>query len=207
MKSFQEKPAEMFSSSNVFNALFRENVRHPSQKSHGHSHAIPQTCFLDYHAVRLRLELFWSKTLSSSGWYTEVRMLKLANQVIVLDRLNINGHLHRLSRELHITVGHDDDRLTLSNEEFGLLVSAPTLEEGIAGISDELSMLWEVYVADNPANLTRDALRLRSNLKSLVAAGAGSWGTARHAISRQHSSKKDLKSDLRVKRESLAWPS
>jgi hypothetical protein len=101
-------------------------------------------------------------------------MLKLANQVIVLDRLNINGRLHRLSRELQITVGHDDDRLTLSNEEFGLLVLSPTLEEGIAGISDELSMLWEVYVADNPANLTRDALRLRSNLKSLVAAGAGS---------------------------------
>ena len=101
-------------------------------------------------------------------------MLKLANQVIVLDRLNINGRLHRLSRELQITVGHDEDRLTLSNEEFGLLVLSPTLEEGIAGISDELSMLWEVYIAENPANLTRDALRLRSNLKSLVAAGAGS---------------------------------
>ncbi len=101
-------------------------------------------------------------------------MLKLANQVIVLDRLNIHGRLHRLSRELRITVEHDADRLTLSNEEFGLLVSAPTLEEGIAGISDEISTLWDVYVAENPARLTRDALRLRSNLKSLVAAGASS---------------------------------
>ena len=101
-------------------------------------------------------------------------MLKLANQVIVLDRLNIHGRLYRLSRELRITVEHDADRLTLSNEEFGLLVSAPTLEEGIAGISDEISTLWEVYVAENPARLTRDALRLRSNLKSLVAAGASS---------------------------------
>jgi len=101
-------------------------------------------------------------------------MLKLANQVIVLDRLNIHGRLHRLSRELSITVEHDADRLTLSNEEFGLLVSAPTLEEGIAGISDEISTLWDVYVTENPARLTRDALRLRSNLKSLVAAGASS---------------------------------
>ena len=101
-------------------------------------------------------------------------MLKLANQVIVPDRLNINGHLHHLSRELQITVGHDDDRLTLSNDEFGLLVLSTTLEEGIAGISDELSMLWDVYVTNNPANLTRGALQLRSNLKSLVAAGAGS---------------------------------
>ena len=103
-----------------------------------------------------------------------VRMLKMANQIIVLDRLNINGRLRRLARELRITVEHDADRLTLSNDEFGLLVSAQTLEEGIAGISDELSTLWQVYVSENPANLTRDALRLRSHLESLVAAGAGS---------------------------------
>ena len=101
-------------------------------------------------------------------------MLKMANQTITLDRLKINGRLHLLSRELRITVEHDADRLTLSNDEFGLLVSAQTLEEGIAGISDELSTLWEVYVTEKPANLTRDALRLRSNLESLVAAGAGS---------------------------------
>jgi hypothetical protein len=98
----------------------------------------------------------------------------MANQTITLDRLKINGRLRLLSRELRITVEHDADRLTLSNEEFGLMVSAPTLEEGIAGISDELSMLWEVYVTGKPANLTRDALRLRSDLESLVAAGAGS---------------------------------
>ena len=55
MKSFQQKPAEMFSSSHVFNALFRENVWHHSQKSHGHSHAIPQTCICDYYAV----EILW----------------------------------------------------------------------------------------------------------------------------------------------------
>ena len=101
-------------------------------------------------------------------------MLKTADQVIILDRLRINGRLHRLSRDLCITVEHDSDKLTLINEEFGLLVSAPTLEEGIAGISDELSLLWEVYVAENPANLTRDALRLRSHLESLVTAGVHS---------------------------------
>jgi hypothetical protein len=101
-------------------------------------------------------------------------MLKMANQTIVLDRLKINGRLAWLSRELRITVEHDADRLTLSNEEFGLLVSASTLEEGIAGISDELSSLREVYVAQNPSNLTRDALRLHSNLESLVVVGAGS---------------------------------
>ena len=101
-------------------------------------------------------------------------MLKTADQVIILDRLKINGRLHRLTRELCITVEHDPDELTLSNEEFGLLVSAPTLEEGIAGISDELSTIREVYVSENPANLTRDALRLRSHIESLVTAGAHS---------------------------------
>jgi hypothetical protein len=101
-------------------------------------------------------------------------MLKMANQIIALDRLKINGSVRQLARELRITVEHDADRLTLTNDEFGLLVSVPTLEEGIAGISDELSTLWEVYVAGNPANLTKDALRLRSHLESLVAAGASS---------------------------------
>jgi hypothetical protein len=98
-------------------------------------------------------------------------MLKMADQIIVLDRLNMNGHLYRLARELRITVGHDVERLTLSNEEFGLLVSASTLEEGIAGISDELSTLWQVYVLENPANLTRDALQLRSHLNHLLLPG------------------------------------
>lgn len=101
-------------------------------------------------------------------------MLKMANQTISLDRLKINDRVRRLSRELLIIVEHDADRLTLSNDEFGLLVSAPTLEEGIAGISEELSTLWEVYVTENPGNLTRDALQLRSHLESLVANGAGS---------------------------------
>ena len=103
-----------------------------------------------------------------------IPMLKMVNQTIILDRLKINGRLVWLARELRITVEHDADRLTLSNEEFGLLVSAPTLEEGITGISDELSTLWGVYVAEDPANLTRDALRLRSHLESLLAVGAGS---------------------------------
>ena len=31
------------------------------------------------------------------------------------------------------------------------------LEEGIAEIPDELLTLWQVYVLENPANLTRDA--------------------------------------------------
>ena len=82
-----------------------------------------------------------------------IPMLKMANQTIILDRLKIKGRLVWLARELRITVEHDADRLTLSNEEFGLLVSAPTLEEGIMGISDELSTLWGVYVAEDPANV------------------------------------------------------
>jgi len=98
-------------------------------------------------------------------------MLKMADQTISLDRIKINGRVCRLARKLIVTVEHEDDRLTLSNEEFGLVVSAETLEEGIAGLSEELASLWEVYVDADPANLTADALRLRSNLTSLVPAG------------------------------------
>jgi hypothetical protein len=98
-------------------------------------------------------------------------MLKMADQTINLDRLKINGHVYRLARRLIITVEHEDDRLTLSSKEFGLVVSTETLEEGIAGLSEELASLWAVYVEEDPANLTPDALRLRNNLASLVPAG------------------------------------
>jgi hypothetical protein len=56
---------------------------------------------------------------------------------------------------LLIIVGHDADRLTLTNDEFGLL-DLGALEKGITGISDNLSRLWEIFVAGNPANLIRD---------------------------------------------------
>ena len=66
----------------------------------------------------------------------------------------------------------DDEYLVLSNEEFGLLISVLTLEEGIAGISEELDALFEVYVNENPENLTKDALALKKNLQSLILVGA-----------------------------------
>jgi hypothetical protein len=97
-------------------------------------------------------------------------MVKGDDQIISLDRIRIDGRVCRLARKLIVTVEHEDDRLTLSNKEFGLVVSAETLEEGIASLSEELAVLWEVYVDEDPANLTADALRLRSNLASLVPA-------------------------------------
>ena len=66
------------------------------------------------------------------------------------------------------------DTLTLTNDESGLPdLSAP--EKGITGISDNLFTLWEIFVAGNPANLKRDALRLRSLPESLIVAGTNSW--------------------------------
>jgi hypothetical protein len=99
-------------------------------------------------------------------------MLKLATQTLTLDRIKIKGHIRRLTRGLEIVIEHNDDRLVLSNDEFGLLVSSPTLDEGIAGISEELDTLFLVYVDESPEKLTKDALILRKNLQSLVPAGA-----------------------------------
>jgi hypothetical protein len=111
------------------------------------------------------------ETLLHRKQYVSTIMLKIADQTISLDRVKINGRICRLARKLIVTVEHEDDRLTLSSKEFGLVVSAETLEEGIAGLSDELAGLWEDYVKENPANLIPDALRLRNNLASLVSPG------------------------------------
>ena len=113
-----------------------------------------------------------SEILFASGKIITYNMLKLAPQKITLDRVKLKGSIRKLSRGLDITIEPDDERLILSNEEFGLLISALTLEEGIAGISLELDTLFEVYVNENPENLTKDALILKKNLQSLVPAGS-----------------------------------
>jgi len=74
---------------------------------------------------------------------------------------------------------HDDDRLIPSNDEFGLCVSSPTLDEGIAGISGEPDTLFEVYVEENPKKLTIDAHRLRAHLQTRVPAGANTRSRSR----------------------------
>ena len=113
-----------------------------------------------------------AEILFTIGKILTCNMLKLAPQKVTLDRVKIKGRICKLSRGLDITIEPDDERLILSNEEFGLLISALTLEEGIAGISEELDTLFEVYVNENPENLTKDALILKKNLQSLLPAGA-----------------------------------
>jgi len=98
--------------------------------------------------------------------------MKLAPQKVTLDRVKIEGRIRKLTRGLDITIEPDGEQLVFSNDEFGLLISALTLEDGISGISEELDTLFEVYVNENPENLTKDAQKLRKNLQSLVPAGA-----------------------------------
>ncbi len=98
--------------------------------------------------------------------------MKLAPQKVTLDRVKIEGRIRKLTRGLDITIEPDGEQLVFSNDEFGLLISALTLEEGITGISEELNTLFEVYVNENPENLTKDAQKLRKNLQSLAPAGA-----------------------------------
>jgi len=80
----------------------------------------------------------------------------------------------RAPPRLLIIVGHDTDRLTLTNDE-SVLLDLCALEKGITRISDNLSTLWEIFVVGNMANLTWDALRLYSLFESLIVAATNSW--------------------------------
>ena len=51
-------------------------------------------------------------------------MLEPAPQKVTLDRVKIKGRFRTLARGLDITIEPEDERLVLSNEEFGLLISA-----------------------------------------------------------------------------------
>lgn len=111
-------------------------------------------------------------TLFTAGKIRRHTLLKLAPRTVTLDRIKIKGHIRKPARGLDIMIEPEDEGLVLSNEESGLLIPAPNLEEGIGGISEELATLFDVYVNEKPENLNTDAMRLRKNLQSLVPAGA-----------------------------------
>lgn len=67
-------------------------------------------------------------------------MLKMADQTISLDRLKINGHVYRLARRLNITVEHEDDRLTLSSAEFGLVVLRKRWKRALPAFQKSLAL-------------------------------------------------------------------
>ncbi|HIH03179.1 MAG TPA: hypothetical protein HA263_04805 [Methanoregulaceae archaeon] len=74
-----------------------------------------------------------------------------------------------LARPLPVEVAVEDGSIILSNEEYDLLVVAPTLTEAIEGWFYELTMLFKVYVDVDPGTLSESARRYRTNLLSLVA--------------------------------------
>ncbi len=88
---------------------------------------------------------------------------------LLFDRMLRSDRVVPLARPLPVEVAVEDGSCVLSNEEFDLLVVAPTLAEAIEGWFHELAMVFEVYVDVDPATLSESARRYCTKLLSLIA--------------------------------------
>ncbi len=88
---------------------------------------------------------------------------------LLFDRMLRSDRIVPLARPLPVEVAVEDGCIVLSNEEYDLLVVAPTLTEAIEGWYHEQAMLFKVYVDVDPGMLSESARRYRVKLLSLIA--------------------------------------
>ncbi|MEN6518308.1 MAG: hypothetical protein ABFC38_08940 [Methanospirillum sp.] len=75
---------------------------------------------------------------------------------LLFDRMLRSDRIVPFARPLPVEVAVEDGSIILSNEEYDLLVVAPTLTEAIEGWYHELTMLFKVYVDVRSRNAHRE---------------------------------------------------
>ncbi len=87
---------------------------------------------------------------------------------LLFDRMLRSDRVVPLARPLPVEVAVEEGYYVLTNDEFGLFVVAPTMDEAIRGCHDQRALLYRVSVDVHPAELAVDAKELRSRLLSLL---------------------------------------
>ena len=110
----------------------------------------------------------------------EITSEKAIEQIphISLNEINFRNRLHPLKVPIVLDVQYEEDQYIVSNDSFHLLVTSPSLKDGIRDIGEELAELWKEYVEVNPDTLTKDAIEFRSKLKALFAQDGDDIGYA-----------------------------
>lgn len=88
---------------------------------------------------------------------------------LLFDRMLRSDRVIPLARPLPVEVAVEEGYYVLTNDEFGLFVVAPTMDEAIRGCHDQLALLYRVYVDVDPATLSESARRYRTRLFALIA--------------------------------------
>ena len=87
---------------------------------------------------------------------------------LLFDRMLRSDRVVPLARPLPVEVAVEEGHYVLTNDEFGLFVVAPSMDEAIRGCHDQLALLFRAYVDVNSDELAGDAKELRSRLLSLL---------------------------------------
>jgi len=146
----------------------------PDKAGHSVAPSIPGACPPRFRALSETL------MLPAAGVSCTIRVVQQMTETVsppsypapsglLFDRMLRSDRVVPLARPLPVEVAVEDGSCVLSNEEFDLLVVAPTLTGAIEGWFHELAMVFEVYVGVDPATLSESARRYRTKLLSLVA--------------------------------------
>lgn len=66
------------------------------------------------------------------------------------------------------TLDESQQYLQVEDERLNLFVFAQTREQLVDELGEQLAMLWDEYVDDEPENLSSAALKLREQIQQLI---------------------------------------
>jgi len=80
----------------------------------------------------------------------------------------VKNELMTFEQPINVEVEFENEQYIFSEDKLKLLVVAKTIEEGITGIKEELTSIWEDYILANEQELNGDAIEFKKCLLSLV---------------------------------------
>jgi|LGVE01.1.fsa_nt_gb hypothetical protein len=80
----------------------------------------------------------------------------------------VKNDLITFKQPTNVEVEFENEQYIFSEDKLKLLVVAKTIEEGITGIKEELTSIWEDYILANEQELSGDAIEFKKNLLSLI---------------------------------------
>ena len=80
----------------------------------------------------------------------------------------VKNDLITFKQPINVEVKFENEQYIFSEDKLKLLVVAKTIEEGITGIKEELTSIWEDYILANEQELNGDAIEFKKYLLSLI---------------------------------------
>jgi hypothetical protein len=80
----------------------------------------------------------------------------------------VKNALITFEQPINVEVEFENEEYIFSEDKLKLLVVTKNVKDGITGIKEELTSIWEDYILANERELSGDAIEFKKNLLSLI---------------------------------------